>query len=155
MKVTTLDLGRALREVTLCTLVEIYVDAPVHSGRLKMMFDLDGLLTEEQWATLETWIAERFDAEYDYAQAIDALEDERETGERRAKRHARLRTIASPAAPACVVCGLDDLDALEVDHVVPRSRGGSNALHNLQLLCGPCNQAKGARTMEEWRGARP
>lgn len=32
---------------------------------------------------------------------------------------------------------------LEVDHVVPISKGGTNDLDNLQTLCEPCNQAKG------------
>jgi 5-methylcytosine-specific restriction endonuclease McrA len=31
-----------------------------------------------------------------------------------------------------------------VDHVVPLVRGGWNNKRNLQLLCGPCNQSKGA-----------
>ncbi len=30
-----------------------------------------------------------------------------------------------------------------VDHIVPRSRGGSDHLDNLQLLCGACNSTKG------------
>ena len=37
---------------------------------------------------------------------------------------------------------------LEVDHVVPRSRGGTDHLDNLQLLCGHCNRVKGDREME-------
>ena len=32
-----------------------------------------------------------------------------------------------------------------VDHVVPRSRGGTDHLDNLQLLCGACNSLKGDR----------
>ena len=32
---------------------------------------------------------------------------------------------------------------LTVDHVVPRARGGSDDLSNLQLLCGACNSMKG------------
>ncbi len=36
----------------------------------------------------------------------------------------------------------------EVDHVVPRSRGGTDHLDNLQLLCGHCNRTKGDRPQE-------
>ena len=36
----------------------------------------------------------------------------------------------------------------EVDHVVPRSRGGTDHLENLQLLCGHCNRVKGDRPQE-------
>ena len=34
---------------------------------------------------------------------------------------------------------------LEVDHVHPRSRGGTDHIENLQLLCGHCNRIKGDR----------
>ena len=37
---------------------------------------------------------------------------------------------------------------LEIDHVLPRSRGGTNHLDNLQLLCGSCNRIKGNRPQE-------
>lgn len=31
-----------------------------------------------------------------------------------------------------------------MDHIIPWSKGGPTTLENLQLLCGPCDVAKGA-----------
>lgn len=45
----------------------------------------------------------------------------------------------------CRQCG--STHKLHFDHVIPLSRGGSNSVANIQLLCGVCNRAKGAR----WR----
>jgi hypothetical protein len=43
----------------------------------------------------------------------------------------------------CVKCGARPPDVeLEVDHIVPVSRGGTNDLTNLRTLCRPCNQGK-------------
>ena len=43
----------------------------------------------------------------------------------------------------CRLCGATRDDAvLEVDHIVPRSKGGTNDMDNLQVLCRPCNQGK-------------
>lgn len=41
---------------------------------------------------------------------------------------------------------------LELDHEVPKSKGGSNRIHNRLLLCSPCNRSKGDRlTLRELR----
>ena len=40
---------------------------------------------------------------------------------------------------------------LEVDHIISRSKGGTDHLENLQLLCGSCNRIKGDRGMEYLR----
>ena len=37
----------------------------------------------------------------------------------------------------------------EIDHVIPRAKGGSDHVDNLQLLCGACNRAKGTGTQAE------
>ncbi|MFI5877545.1 HNH endonuclease [Streptomyces sp. NPDC051445] len=44
---------------------------------------------------------------------------------------------------ACVLCGARE--GLEVDHVVPVSRGGSWTLENAQTLCQACHTEKSAR----------
>ena len=36
---------------------------------------------------------------------------------------------------------------MEVDHIVPRSKGGTDHLENLQLLGGHCNKVKGSQGM--------
>ena len=45
----------------------------------------------------------------------------------------------------CQGCGraFDDPRYLEIDHIMPRSDGGSDHISNRVLLCGPCNRAKG------------
>ncbi|MXX52332.1 MAG: hypothetical protein F4Z39_15230, partial [Chloroflexi bacterium] len=42
---------------------------------------------------------------------------------------------------------------MEVDHILPKSRGGTDHLENLQLLCSYCNRSKGNKTMAEWRAS--
>ena len=36
---------------------------------------------------------------------------------------------------------------LNIDHIIPKSSGGTNEYYNLQLLCGSCNSLKSNRTM--------
>jgi hypothetical protein len=51
----------------------------------------------------------------------------------------------------CAYCsGVSANPVLEVEHVQPRSRGGSNRVANLVIACKSCNEAKGARTAAEW-----
>ena len=39
----------------------------------------------------------------------------------------------------------------EIDHIVPKSKGGGDYYENYQLLCGNCNRVKGNRPMEYLR----
>lgn len=49
----------------------------------------------------------------------------------------------------CVYCGAKDTP-LEIEHINPRSRGGSNRISNLTLACRPCNQKKDNMTAAEF-----
>ena len=63
-----------------------------------------------------------------------------------------LAALVAAYGDRCAYCG--GPGPLTIDHVRPRSRGGTNAWENLLPACRPCNQAKGNRTPEEW-GVRP
>lgn len=49
----------------------------------------------------------------------------------------------------CAYCGTQDVP-LQIEHVVPKSRRGSNRVSNLTLACRPCNDAKGTKTAAEF-----
>lgn len=49
----------------------------------------------------------------------------------------------------CAYCHRTALP-LQIEHLVPRSRGGTDRLSNLTLACTQCNQAKGTQTAEEF-----
>ncbi len=46
---------------------------------------------------------------------------------------------------------IGSLKVMEVGYILPRSRGGTDHVENLQLLCSHCNRSKGNRTISEWR----
>lgn len=50
---------------------------------------------------------------------------------------------------ACAYCGATKVP-LEIEHLTPKSRGGSNRVSNLALACHDCNQAKGNQTAAEY-----
>jgi len=51
----------------------------------------------------------------------------------------------------CAYCGVLSKDPiLEREHVIPRSRGGTNRLSNQVIACRTCNQAKGNLLPAEW-----
>jgi 5-methylcytosine-specific restriction endonuclease McrA len=53
----------------------------------------------------------------------------------------------------CAYCGKKG--RLEVDHIHPKSKGGSDRIDNLTLACRECNQAKDNQLPEVWLDDRP
>jgi len=52
----------------------------------------------------------------------------------------------------CNACGNEfNIQNLEIDHIIPKSKGGGDYYENYQLLCGSCNKIKGDRPMEYLR----
>ncbi len=54
----------------------------------------------------------------------------------------------------CAYCGAKDVP-LEVEHIIPKSRGGTNHSSNLCLACVPCNQAKSNLDITEFLADQP
>jgi 5-methylcytosine-specific restriction endonuclease McrA len=54
----------------------------------------------------------------------------------------------------CAYCNLEDVP-LQIEHIKPKSRNGSNRFNNLTLACQCCNQAKGNRPIEEFLIDKP
>jgi 5-methylcytosine-specific restriction endonuclease McrA len=79
--------------------------------------------------------------------------------ERNHRRRARLREAKTFKITAretkrlygstCLFCGSSE--QINLDHIIPISRGGSHGIGNLQPLCDNCNSTKYNKTIMEWR----
>ena len=50
----------------------------------------------------------------------------------------------------CQYCGLHaNVDELQIDHIIPVSRGGTNDINSLVTSCAVCNKKKGARCAQD------
>ncbi|MCI0488954.1 MAG: RNA-guided endonuclease IscB [Blastocatellia bacterium] len=49
----------------------------------------------------------------------------------------------------CAYCKKKDVP-LQIEHIVPKSRGGTNRISNLTIACQSCNQKKGNMTADEF-----
>lgn len=54
----------------------------------------------------------------------------------------------------CAYCDAENTP-LEIEHVVARSKGGSNRISNLALACTPCNSKKSNRDVREFLARQP
>jgi 5-methylcytosine-specific restriction endonuclease McrA len=49
----------------------------------------------------------------------------------------------------CAYCGIKDVP-LQIEHIHPRAKGGSNSITNLTLSCEKCNAKKGTKDIKEF-----
>jgi 5-methylcytosine-specific restriction endonuclease McrA len=51
----------------------------------------------------------------------------------------------------CAYCGgLSGDNVLEIEHILPQSKGGTDKVSNLTISCRVCNEAKGSMTLDQW-----
>ena len=145
----TLDLAAHEHRALRLLLLETWVRGPVGNARLAKVAGL----TKAEWQVVKTSV-------------LPLL---REVQPRIAESLMRIRAFDGQRLPsddwhivrsivlerdrhACTYCGSEK--HLEGDHIVPLSRGGSNAFANLATACRPCNVSKGSKTLKEWRATR-
>jgi 5-methylcytosine-specific restriction endonuclease McrA len=54
----------------------------------------------------------------------------------------------------CTYCGKENIP-LQIEHIVPRAKGGSNRVSNLCLACKKCNTAKGTKDIQDFLKKKP
>ncbi|MDF5723632.1 MAG: RNA-guided endonuclease IscB [Rhizonema sp. PD37] len=54
----------------------------------------------------------------------------------------------------CAYCGAENIP-LQVEHIQPRAKGGSNRLSNLTLSCEKCNTKKGVKDIKDFLKKQP
>jgi Restriction endonuclease len=54
----------------------------------------------------------------------------------------------------CAYCGVENVP-LQVEHIHPKTQGGTNRISNLCLACEKCNLKKGAQNIEQFLAKKP
>jgi len=107
------------------------------------VYEVNGFYTDDEFRLL---ILEDFDTDRRLFERLKAKFDADNNKE---------KTLSRPRIPEsvrievwrrdsgkCAKCG--SREKLEYDHIVPISRGGSNTVRNIELLCEKCNRSKSA-----------
>ena len=54
----------------------------------------------------------------------------------------------------CAYCGVDNVP-LQIEHIHPKAKGGTNRISNLCLACEKCNVKKGTQNIEQFLAKKP
>src|SRR5436190_7399322 len=145
----TLDLAAHEHRALRLLLLDTWVRGPVGNVRLSSVAGL----TKEEWQAVKPSVLPllrnmqpRIAESLKHIRTFDAMRLPSEDW------HIVRSIVLERDGHACTYCGSDK--RLEGDHIVPLSRGGSNAFVNLATACRPCNLSKGSKTVEEWRATR-
>jgi HNH endonuclease len=116
------------------------------AGRTYWLFEQrvyweDDALTARDVLALVTERRRRLRRTLERAHAALAAEAGAEPRRRPLPRDVRLAVFERDGG-RCVECG--SRFELQYDHVIPFALGGAGTVENVQLLCAPCNQVKGA-----------
>jgi len=142
----TLDLAAREHRALRLLLLETWVRGPVGNARLAKVAGL----TKAEWQVVKTSVLPLLRAVQpriaESLMRIRAFDGQRLSSD---DWHIVRGIVLERDGHACTYCGSDK--QLEGDHIVPLSRGGSNAFANLATACRPCNVSKGSKTLKEWR----
>ncbi|MCB1102536.1 MAG: HNH endonuclease, partial [Kiritimatiellae bacterium] len=108
------------------------------------LYEVSGPYTEQEFVLL---VLEEFDRERKRFEKLHALYVEPDNADpviqhERIPEKVRIYVWRRDGGK-CARCG--GRERLEYDHIVPRSRGGSNTARNVELLCESCNRNKSDR----------
>ncbi|MDQ2746490.1 MAG: HNH endonuclease [Acidobacteriota bacterium] len=65
---------------------------------------------------------------------------------RTSKLHLKIIEAANNRCGYCLIHQQYTNSILEIEHIIPKSKGGTNSEENLWLSCGSCNRYKGMQT---------
>lgn len=61
-----------------------------------------------------------------------------------AQKHRRIQKLRKKQKGKCIWCQKDfPRHKLTLEHLIPRSKGGTDAWYNLAAACSPCNNKRG------------